>query len=104
MSRLQVAPHFQNWIGQPSSLDRCTKCSAPRSAHGVDWTCPTGLPRQRPAPYLVVGGLLVVGSVVLRFATGDTQFAAQTAAYFVGIILVALGMIMLADRISSPDR
>lgn len=80
MSRMPAVPQFQTWIGQPSSLDRCNRCPAPRSAHGPDWSCPAGLQRRSPFAFLAAGGVLTAISLVLKFTVGWADFTAQTVA------------------------
>jgi hypothetical protein len=68
---------FQPAPGSPgglSNLDRCTWCGTPRSAHGMNWSCPPGLTLRgrRAIAVVIIGGLLALTGIALLTATSAT--------------------------------
>ena len=92
---------FRASSSQPSSLDRCNQCGAPRSAHGPDWSCPAK-PAHVAVILLPLGILLTVSGLVLSVTAGPNQGQAQAtatmAAVLTGITLLIAGAIAALRR------
>jgi len=82
MSAMSAIPQFQTAIRQPSNLDRCNRCSSPRSAHGIDWACPrpVSVRSSRLVLLVVVAGLLALGGVAVLTVTSTTETSPGTLA------------------------
>ena len=98
-SPLAVRQQFYLSHGTVTNLDRCSKCGAPRSVHGVDWTCPAP-PTHRAALAMLYGGaLLMAAGLVLRFAFAAPLAAALPVLFFVGfyggLYLIFAGVISI---------
>lgn len=94
-SPADVERQFQT-SGRPTNLDRCTRCGAPRSAHGPDWSCPAGAPHNAPAIPLILGGLLTLSGVILWVTVGANLKSGWatlgTIALLSGLTLLVMGI------------
>jgi hypothetical protein len=88
VSSTRSRTQFRTWVGQASNLDRCVRCSAPRSAHGPDWSCPAAVTRPTSAVLLITGILLAGVSLILHSAVGSSAFAAESAGFLIGVNLI----------------
>lgn len=82
MSPVIADPKFQTTAEYISNLDRCHRCSAPRSAHGIDWTCPPAMSYRRKHFVLFVGfaALLALAGIALLTVTSQTSMSLGTLA------------------------
>ena len=95
MSSTDVAPRFERWVGQPSNLDRCTRCGRPRSVHGPDWSCPSGSPHQAAFAAFVAGGALAVLGIALRLSSAVANHQVPAGLFLAGVVLLVAGLAML---------
>jgi VIT1/CCC1 family predicted Fe2+/Mn2+ transporter len=95
MSSTDEAPRFQTWIGQASNLDRCTRCGRPRSVHGSDWGCPAGVPHGAAPAFLVAGGALAIGGIIVRLTVALTDHQIAAGVFLAGVVLFVTGLSLL---------
>jgi hypothetical protein len=102
MSATDTAGHFQSWVGQPSNLDRCDRCNAPRSVHGPDWTCPSPRPESVSMIPLVLGLNLALAAIIARLVVGSAADSGQAMlmadAFIVGVVLSVAGVMGIGRR------
>lgn len=89
-SQFQAAPGSP---GGMSNLDRCTLCGSPRSAHGINWSCPPGIVlRGRRAVALVVAAGIValagIGLLTASSRTATTMGSLGAAAMLAGLTVL----------------
>src|SRR5450755_4980900 len=72
---MSAIPQFQIAIRRLSNLDRCNRCGAARSAHGMDWTCPqaVSVSHARLVLLVVVAGLFALVGVAVLALTSTTE-------------------------------
>jgi hypothetical protein len=77
--RLPARPgaQFQAAPGSPggmSNLDRCTWCGSPRSAHGINWSCPSGaeLRGRQSVVLVIIAGIVALTGIGLLTASSPT--------------------------------
>jgi hypothetical protein len=72
---MSAIPQFQIAIRRLSNLDRCNRCGAARSAHGMDWACPqaVSVSHARLVLLVVVAGLLALVGVAVLALTSTTE-------------------------------
>jgi hypothetical protein len=101
MRSTQTVGQFQNWVGQPSNIDKCGRCQLPRSVHGADWACPERGRNRALAPVMMsAGAILVAAGVVLRLiatAATPSQAAMMADAVVLGVLLAVAGFVMLGQ-------
>jgi hypothetical protein len=96
---MRVGPQFQTALGGLSNLDRCNWCGTPRSAHGIDWSCPSGGARSgtRFAVLVAAAGVLALAGVALLTASSQTPSTPGTlgASGFLAamVVLICTGTI-----------
>jgi hypothetical protein len=75
MTSMIAETQFQTLNQRPSNHDRCKLCGAARSAHGVDWTCASGIApsRRRFSLFIVVAGVVALAGIALLTATSMTD-------------------------------
>ena len=95
-----VEQKFQN-SGNPTNLDRCTRCGAPRSAHGPDWNCPAGAPHSASTIPLALGGLLTLSGLILLVTVGANLW---TALGTLGVIAILSGLTLLIAGVALRRR
>jgi hypothetical protein len=98
MGSTGTGPQFERWVGQTSNQDRCTRCGRPRSAHGPDWSCPSGRPRGAALAAVIAGSLLAVAGVVLRLTAAIASYQVPAALLSAGVIVAVAGLSMLGPR------
>lgn len=98
MSSTDIAPRFQRWIGQPSNLDRCTRCGRPRSVHGGDWSCPSGVPHRAALVLLIAGGVLAVSGIIVRVTATLANHQIPAGMFLAGVVLLVAGLRLLGAR------
>jgi hypothetical protein len=102
MSATDTAGHFQSWVGQPSNLDRCDRCNAPRSVHGPDWTCPSPRSESVSMIPLVLGLNLVLAAIIARLVVGSAADQGQAMlmadAFMAGVVLSVVGVTGIGRR------
>ena len=97
---MRAAPQFHTALGGLSNLDRCNWCGTPRSAHGIDWSCPSTGPRggTRFVVLVVAAGILALAGVALLTASSQTPSTPGTlgaSGFLAGlVVLVCTGTII----------
>jgi hypothetical protein len=107
MSARPADAQFQHRTTQLSNLDRCNQCGFPRSAHGLDWNCPAGLPGGPRTFLLTVGALLAVAGGALWGLSGSAPSALNTLAAFAfpgGLILIISTLVRTGPPRRPADR
>ena len=91
-SSVRSRPQFRTWVGQASNLDRCVRCSAPRSSHGADWRCPEPLTSSTSAALSLIGVVLAGGALLVHAGVGSGFFAVESAVFLVGVSMIIAGL------------
>jgi hypothetical protein len=107
MSATTAGAQFQHRTTHLSNLDRCNRCGLPRAVHGLDWSCPAGLPASPRAFLLMVGALLAVAGGVLWGLSGSAPSALNTLAAFAfpgGLILIISTLVRPGPSQRPADR
>jgi hypothetical protein len=91
---------FQN-SGNPTNLDSCTRCGAPRSAHGPDWNCPARAPHSASTVPLVLGSLLTLIGLIVLVAVGANLWNALGT---LGVIAILSGLTLLVAGVTLRRR
>jgi hypothetical protein len=99
---MRAGPQFQTALGGLSNLDRCNWCGTPRSAHGIDWSCPSGGVRSgaRFVALVVAAGVLALAGVALLTASSQTPSTLGTlgASGFLAALVVLICTGTIAGR------
>jgi hypothetical protein len=98
--------HFATSGRSISNLDPCNLCGCPRSAHGIDWTCPPRPFEGRSSPgrdiaVTVLGGLLALALIIWVTVTSATKTSIGTlaaSALLAAAALVVSGAIVGSQR------
>jgi VIT1/CCC1 family predicted Fe2+/Mn2+ transporter len=103
MSPMSAIQQFQGVPRQLSNLDRCNRCGDPRSAHGLDWSCPAGVSpgSRRVLAFVLAAGLLTLAGVVLLAITSTTSTSLGSLAASVcltGLTLLVCGVTIAGRR------
>jgi hypothetical protein len=103
MTAMSAIPQFQTASPQLSNLDRCNRCGAARSAHGVDWTCPqaVSVSKTRLAVLVAAAGLLALAGVAVLTVTSTTETNLGTlgaSACLAGLTLLVCGAALVGRR------
>ena len=98
--------HFATSGRSISNLDACNLCGCPRSAHGIDWTCPPKPFEGRSSPALaiavtVLGGLLALALIIWVTVTSASKTSIGTLA---ASALLAAGTLAVSGAIVSSQR
>ena len=80
MSPVIADSQFQTIADPISNLDRCHRCNAPRSAHGIDWECPPGIASGRKRSVMLVGfaALVALPGIALLNVSSQTRMSLGT--------------------------
>lgn len=103
MSPVIADSQFQTTAEFISNLDRCNLCGAPRSTHGIDWTCSTGTSPGGKRVVLLVGlaALLALAGIAMLTASSATSMTLGTlaaSACLTGLTLVVCGLSVIGRR------
>jgi hypothetical protein len=90
---------FQVTQREITSMDRCNLCGAPRSAHGIDWTCSPGIAVRNAQIITAVttAGLLAIGGVVILTVTSTT--GTSPGSLGAAIVLAALTVLICGAEV-----
>jgi len=97
-SPASVEPQFHGIYDIQSNHDRCTRCGSPRSAHGIEWSCPP-MPRRSAATYPLVGGaVLTLIGLIWTFLTPDVPNMppplGAVLSLGIGVTMIVFGLIL----------
>ncbi len=107
MSLTHTEPQFERFTAYPSNLDRCNRCGAPRSAHGVDWGCAIELSGRAHVALFAIGGLLGVAGGALWMFSGGTSTALATLGvlgFLIGLTLTIAGVMIAGMQGNEPGE
>lgn len=98
---------FQAAPGSPggmSNLDRCTWCGSPRSAHGINWSCPSGaeLRGRQSVVLAVIAGIVALTGIGLLTASSPT--ATTTGSLGAAAMLAGLTVLVCYATVARRRR
>jgi hypothetical protein len=104
MSPVIADSQFQTSAENISNLDRCNRCGAPRSAHGIDWTCSSDILPGSKWFVLFVGltGVLALAGIALLTVSSKTSMTLGTlgaSGCLAGLTLLVCGLILAGRRL-----
>ena len=104
MTGMIADSQFQTTAERVSNLDRCNACGTPRSAHGIDWTCPAGTSHQTRRFGLLAGfaAILALPGIAVLTASSQTSMTPGTlaaSACLVALTLLVCGLSVVIRRL-----